>query len=25
VDWGSGYGLAHGFLAALGDRRRLSP
>jgi hypothetical protein len=21
LDWGSGYGLAHGFLAALGDRR----
>ena len=20
VDWGSGYGLTHGFLAALGDR-----
>ena len=20
LDWGSGYGLAHGFLAALGDR-----
>jgi hypothetical protein len=25
LHWGSGYGLAHGFLAALGDRRRLSP
>ncbi len=25
LHWGSGYGLTHGFLAALGDRGRLSP